>query len=220
MTPTLKWDDLLTLGSAMNLMWVIGVNQTTAILFETPQEAGGYGMSTKSAGFCAIVPVASVLLGEVVGHWSNEWIAKRYINKHDGIFKPEARLPPIYPAHLLMVGGLILIGQALGRHLNIGAVIVGWGMFVFGQMVMTVSLTAYILDAYPTAPGEIASLMNASRIISGFSVGYFQLGWGQSVGWAASFGTQAGISAASLTIIVVLHIWGEALRAKGGPLKI
>lgn len=208
------------ISSAMNLMWVIGVNQTTAILFETPREAGGYGMSTKSAGFCAFTPVISVLLGEVIGHWTNEWVAKRYIATHDGIFKPEARLPPIYPAHVLMVAGLVTIGQALGRHLNLAAVALGWGMFVFGQMVMTVSLTAYILDAYPTAPGEIASLMNASRILSGFSVGYFQLGWGQSVGWAASFGTQAGISAASLTIIIVLNIWGEKLRAKGGPLKI
>ncbi|KAK5049899.1 hypothetical protein LTR84_004018 [Exophiala bonariae] len=211
---------LVMLYYAMNLMWVIGVNQTTGILFGTPHEAGGYGMSTKSAGFCAILPVCSVLVGELVGHWNNEWIARRYIRKHNGLFKPEARLPPIYPAHALMVGGLILLGQALGRHLHIGAVMVGWGFFVFGQMVMTVSLTAYILDAYPTAPGEIASLLNASRILSGFSVGYFQLGWGQSVGWAASFGTQAGISAASLTIIIVLHIWGEKLRARGGPLKI
>jgi len=177
-------------------------------------------MSTKSAGYCALTPVASVLLGEVIGHWTNEWVARRYVATHNGIFKPEARLPPIYPAHVLMVAGLVTIGQSLGRHLSLAAVVLGWGMFVFGQMVMTVSLTAYILDAYPTAPGEIASLMNASRILSGFSVGYFQLGWGQSVGWAASFGTQAGISAASLTIIIVLNIWGERLRAKGGPLKI
>lgn len=204
----------------MNLMWVVGVNQTTAILFETPVEKGGYGLDTLTTGYLALTPVIAVALGEVIGYWTHDWVARRYIAKHQGIFKPEARLTPIYACQIMMVVGLVLIGQALGHHLSLAVVIIGWGLFVTGQMIMTGALTAYILDVLPKAPGEIAALLNASRMFTGFSVGYFQLSWGQKVGFAASFGTEAGISAASIVVIIVLHVWGEKLRSKGGVLRI
>lgn len=155
----------------MNMMWAIGINQTSAILFATPVEAGGYGFSQNAVGYLFFAPIAGVAIGEIFGHFVNDFVAARYVAKHDGFFVPEGRLSPIYFSALFSIPGLVLIGQALGLHLQWAAIVVGWGMFVFGYMVASVAITAYALDSYPTAAGEVSALINFARLIGGFSVG-------------------------------------------------
>jgi hypothetical protein len=152
-------------------MWAVGINQTSAILFATPAVAGGYGFSQNAVGYLFFAPVIAVILGESFGHFFNDFVLHRYVRKHEGVFVPEARLSPIYLAGALMIPGLILIGQALKHHLHWAAIIIGWGMYVFGCMVASVAIQSYILDSYSTAAGEVASLINFARLIGGFSVG-------------------------------------------------
>ena len=201
-------------------MWAVGINQTSSILFATPVEEGGYGFSQKSLGYLFFTPVVAVALGEIFGHVVNDVLANRYIRAHAGTFKPEARLTPIYFAAFFAVPGLVIIGQALQKHLSWVAIVFGWGMYVFGYMIMSVAITAYALDSYPTGPGEVSSLINFARLIGGFSVGYFQLAWGLKSGFDVSFGVQAALVAAAVMIIPVLHIYGPRMRAKGGQLKV
>ena len=152
-------------------MWAVGINQTSAILFAMPREAGGYGFSPNSVGFLFFAPIVAVVIGEVFGHFVNDWIAMRYIAKHQGVFMPETRLKPVYLAGAFMVPGLVLIGQSLHQHLHWIGIVMGWGMFVFGCMVASVAITAYAVDAYPSAAGEVAALINLARLLGGFSVG-------------------------------------------------
>ncbi len=152
-------------------MWAVGINQTSAILFATPVVAGGYGFSQNAVGYIFFAPIVGVILGELFGHFVNDIIATRYIRKHKGAFMPEARLKPIYLAAVLMVPGLVLIGQTLHKHLHWVGIVMGWGMFVFGCMVSSVAITAYAVDAYPSAPGEVSALINLARLLGGFSVG-------------------------------------------------
>jgi hypothetical protein len=108
--------------------------------------------------------------------------------------------------------GLILVGQALNKQLSVGAVVMGWGMYVVGVMISSVGVTAYILDTFPSASGEVSSIVNLSRTISvsprllmqsnlqerlsdhrnsqGFSVGYYQMEWGAKDGFDVSFGSE------------------------------
>lgn len=204
----------------MNFMWAIGINQTSSILFETPRKEGGYGFGPLSVGYLCFTPIIGVLIGELIGNWGNDWLANTYIRTHGGVFKPEARLPAIYPSQLLMVAGLVLVGQALKHVLHWTALAFGWGMYVVGYMIVSVAITAYALDAYPTAPGEVSAFINFARIIGGFAVGYFQLDWGLHSGFDVSFGVQAAVVGASMLIVVVLNIWGEKIRAKGGKLDM
>lgn len=201
-------------------MWAIGINQTTAILFGLPRSEGGYGFSYKALGFLSFTPIVAVIIGEILGHHGNDWITRVYTRVHGGIFKPEGRLMAIYPADMFMCAGLILVGQALAKHLHWVALAFGWAMYVGGYMVVSVAITAHALDAYPNAPGEVSTLINLSRILGGFAVGYFELEWGLKEGFDVSFGIQAAIVAASVPIIVILHVYGERLRAKGGKLAI
>ena len=76
----------------MSFMWAVGINITSSILFETPEVAGGYGFGPKAVGYLYFTPLVAVALGEAFGHWFNDFLANRYVRKHGGVFKPEARL--------------------------------------------------------------------------------------------------------------------------------
>lgn len=152
-------------------MWAVGINQTSSILFATPVAEGGYGFAQDTVGYLFFAPIVAILLGEFFGHFFNDYLQHRYVRKHEGVFVPEARLSPIYLAGFFQIPGLTLLGQALTHHLHWSAIIIGWGMYVFGSMVASVATQSYILDSYPTASGEVSSLINLARLIGGFSVG-------------------------------------------------
>jgi hypothetical protein len=192
---------------------------STAILFATPIEFGGYGYDYKQLGFLYFTPVVGVFLGELFGHYDNDWLARRYIRRHKGVFEPEVRLINGELAAVLMIAGLVLVGQALHLHLQVAAVIVGWGMHVVGIMILSVTTFAYAVDAYPIAPAETAGWVSFLRVVGGFSVGYFQQPWGAAVGYNNSFGTQAATVAFGLIFLVIVHLYGHRLRLEAGALN-
>ncbi|KAK4334530.1 Major facilitator superfamily domain-containing protein [Rhodotorula toruloides] len=203
---------------ALSFMWAVGINITSSIILATPKVAGGYGLTLKQTSVVYLTPLVALMLGEGIGHVANDWIANRYVRKHNGVFKPECRLY-IFPfASVLMIAGLVLVGQALAKGLSVGAIVVGWGAYVLGVMVSSVAITAYILDVFPSASGEVSAAVNLSRTISGFSVGYFQAPWGEAVGYDVSFGIQAAIVAFAMGLVFVLIAVGERIRKFGGPL--
>lgn len=204
---------------AMSFSWSVGINITSSILLETPRDAGGYGFSARGVGFVYFTPVVAVILGERFGHFFNDYLANRYIKRHAGVFRPEARLPANYLAALVMIPGLIIVGQALAHLLSWGAIVMGWGMYVFGVMVASVATTAYALDCYPTASGEVSAFVNFARTAAGFSVGYFQMPWGLQSGCDVSFGIQAAVVAVATGVLTLIFFYGETLRQKGGPLN-
>lgn len=155
----------------LSFMWAVGINQTSAILFAAPVSQHGYGFGPEALGHIYFAPILGVVLGEVFGHFFNDFVATRYIRKHEGVFVPEARLWPIYLSAVFMIPGLVLLGQTLNLHLSWVGIAIGWGMFVFGCMLASVAITAYALDSYPTASGEVSALINLARLLGGFSVG-------------------------------------------------
>ncbi|EWZ33018.1 hypothetical protein FOCG_12569 [Fusarium oxysporum f. sp. radicis-lycopersici 26381] len=203
----------------MCFAWSIGINISTAILFGLPQEMGGYGYSFTQLGYLHFAPIVGVFLGEIFGHFFNDHLTRRYVRKHNGVFEPEARLMTIYISAIPMIAGLVLMGQALHKHLSVAAIVVGWGMHAFGIMLASVAVASYLLDAYPSAPAEVCGLTNVFRALSGFSVGYYQQPWGAKVGYDVSFGTQACIVAASMILIAIVHRFGHQLRLKFGQVR-
>ncbi|KAF5972025.1 monophenol monooxygenase [Fusarium bulbicola] len=210
---------LVLLAYFMCFAWAIGVNISTAILFGLPQEMGGYGYNFTQLGYLHFAPIVGVFLGEIFGHFFNDHLTRRYVRKHNGVFEPEARLTTIYISAIPMIAGLILMGQALHKHLSVAAIVIGWGMHAFGIMLASVAVASYLLDAYPSAPAEVCGLTNVFRALSGFSVGYYQQPWGAKVGYDVSFGTQACIVAASMILIAIVHRFGHQLRLKFGQVR-
>jgi hypothetical protein len=199
--------------------WAIGINITTAILFGTPAEFGGYGFTYSQLGALYFTPVVGVFIGEVIGHFGNDFLAKMYVRRHNGVFEPEVRLVVAEIAAVLMIVGLVVVGQALKSHLAVGVVVVGWGLHAVGIVMVSVTTFAYAVDAYPTVPAETAGWISFLRVMGGFSVGYFQQPWALAVGYNNSFGTQAATVAFGLILVALVHVFGHRWRVKSGELK-
>lgn len=200
-------------------MWFIGITTSSSILLLTPESFGGYGLSSLALGYCFFTPIVGVSLGELIGHFFNDATANHYIKHHHGRFMPEVRLRSTYIGAILMVPGLIIIGQALAKHLTIGAIIVGWGMYTTGITVTSVATVAWALSCYPSASGEVSALVNFGRVACGFSVAYFQQQWGTKQGFDVSFGIQAATTVFAVLIVAFLQIFGSRLRAWAGPVS-
>ena len=146
---------LMMMFYLVTFMWSIGINVTSSILLQTPVEAGGYGFSSVACGYMYFTPFVAILIGELFGHYFNDWIATRYVKKHNGLFVPEARLwTKNYVGGVFMVPGLVLVGQTLEHHLHWAGIVLGWGMFQFGVMIVSVATVAYVLDCYPPRPAK------------------------------------------------------------------
>jgi hypothetical protein len=210
---------LSMLSYGITFMWSIGINVTSAILLELPTTQGGYGLSPNGVGAMFLTPIVAVAIGEGFGHWFNDYIANYFVNNHGGVFVPETRLYTTYIGGVLMIPGLVLVGETLQHHLHWVGIVFGWGMFQVGVMLVSVATVAYVLDCYPSASGEVSALINLGRVGLGFSVGYFQLQWGLKQGYDVSFGLQAVVIVFAFVLIVTTQLFGARLRAWAGPVR-
>jgi len=141
------------------------------------------------------------------------------MNRNKGILQPEARLWVVWLATPIMVVGLVVLGFSLQHAYHYMVCALGWGLYVFGIMISTVGLNAYVLDSYPEGSGEVSAWLNFARTTGGFVVTYVQIRWASAVGPQTSFGTQAAIMGAVFPLIVGLQFWGQQLRAWSGKLN-
>ena len=192
----------------------MGIN-TTLSIFVTPL----YGFGPRQIGFFYFTPVVAVILGELTGHWMHDWLARQYIRSHNGQFEPEVRLRAVFFSMPFVIVGLVLIGQSFEREWHFMVTSVCWGMYVFGMMVTTVALSSYCLDSYPEASGEVSAWLNMARTVGGFIVSYFQVTWAAAQGTKLSFGIQAAVCGFAISFILVLLLWGKAMRVWAGPLN-
>ena len=145
-------------------------------------------------------------------------LAAQYIQRHAGHFEPEVRLRAVFVAAPFMIGGLILLGFCFEENYHFMVAAVGWGSYIFGYMITTVALNAYLLDSYPEASGEVAAWINFARTTGGFIVSYFQVSWAASMGTKRTFGIQAAICFFAVLLIVSLIAFGKGLRIWSGSL--
>ncbi|KAL2019777.1 hypothetical protein VTK56DRAFT_9221 [Thermocarpiscus australiensis] len=205
---------ITTLFYALTFAWAVGIN-TTLSMFVTPL----YGFGPRQVGFFYFTPVVATILGEATGHWMHDALARQYVRSHKGHFEPEVRLRALFFSMPFVLAGLVLIGQCFENAWHFMVTSVCWGLYVFGMMITTVALSSYCLDSYPEASGEVSAWLNMARTIGGFIVSYFQVTWAEAQGTKLSFGIQAAVCAAALTLILLLLLRGKAMRVWAGPLN-
>ncbi|KAL8785942.1 MAG: hypothetical protein Q9213_003091 [Squamulea squamosa] len=150
--------------------WVVGINATLALFLTS-----SYGFGPKQIGFFFFAPIIATILAEAIGHYLHDTFARLYIHRHRGRLEPEARLSIIYVALPFLLTGLVVLGFALEHRWHYMITAVGWGMYVFGTMFVSVGISAYQLDAYPRESGEVGAWINFSRTAGGFIVAYLQV---------------------------------------------
>ena len=173
-----------------------------------------------SIGLFYFAPIIATILGELAGHWVHDLAGKSYARRHSGCLEPEARLIPICFATPIMVLGIVLVGYGLQRVWHYMVIAVTLGLYVFGIMIVTTAINAYVLDSYPEAPGEVSAWINASRTVGGFIITYFEIEWADAEGTQKSLGLQAAIVGAAFLIFVIpLQVWGKSLRLRQGAIE-
>jgi len=195
----------------LNFAWVIGVN-TTISLYLT----NFYGFNTKDIGFFYFFGVVGVLAGWFAGHWLHDAFGRFYARRHGGRIDPEARLMITYPAAVLLTICLIILGLGLGNLWHYVVLAVFAALQCVGVMIVTTAINAYLLDCYPEGSGEVSAWVTAARNWSGFMATYVQIPWVTRLGAKKAFGIQAGITAASIFLILFLQIYGKRIRAWQG----
>lgn len=117
-------------------MWTIGIVSTSTQLVKPPP----YLFSDTAVALLYLAPMIGTVLAEFFGHWFNDFLCNRYMRSHGGAHQPENRLWGVYPSWLMGIGGLVLFGQAFGKHLPWIAIAFGWGMQCFGESWFSLSL--------------------------------------------------------------------------------
>ncbi|KAG6849252.1 hypothetical protein H0H93_010001 [Arthromyces matolae] len=190
----------------------IGINVTNAVfLGEAPPV--GYGFSADIiAGFYA-TPIVSVIIGELLGRYMNDWIMNVSIRRNKGVFEAESRLWACYVAIPLFICGFLVLGAAFQKHLSVGAIIMGWAIAELGVMINTVAVYAYLNDCFPKHQGEVSALINLARTLGGFAVAYFQVPWAAKNGALQTFGVEAAIVTGLFLLVVPwLQLKGTGVR--------
>ena len=194
-------------------MWSIGLVNTFSRFTTAPP----YSFSATAVALFYFAPIIGSVLGDVWGHWFNDYLSDRYIRKHNGIYHPEARLWAIWPATVIAVASLVLIGQVLQHGLSWVALAFGWGMFSFAVLADTVAISAYVLDCFPRHAALASSIVNFWRTTGGFCVVYFQTAWVAKSGAAVTFGCQAAICDFAFIFVLLAQVFGRQWRAKFPP---
>ncbi|KAG5728155.1 hypothetical protein E4T56_gene19324 [Termitomyces sp. T112] len=190
----------------------IGINVTNAVfLGEDPPVGYAFGPLI-IAGLYA-TPIVSVIIGELMGRYMNDWIMNASIRRNEGVFEAESRLWACYTAIPLFICGFLVLGASFQKHLGVGAIIIGWGISELAIMINTVAVYAYLNDCFPKHQGEVSALVNLARVLGGFAVAYFQVPWAAKNGALQTFGVETAI-VTGLFILVVpwLQLKGNALR--------
>ncbi|KAF8799750.1 MFS general substrate transporter [Phlegmacium glaucopus] len=192
----------------------IGINVTNTIFLQRPPPFG-FGLGPTIVSGIYATPVVAVIIGELMGRYLNDWVMNQEIKRNHGVFEAEARLWTCYVGVLLYAIGFVILGAALENHLNIAAVIIGWGIAQTAVLVTTVAIYAYCNDCFPRQQGEISGLLNLCRTLGGFSVAFFQVPWAEKHGALQTLGCEAAIVVGLFLLIVPVLQWkGRYLRTR------
>ncbi|KAK0470054.1 major facilitator superfamily domain-containing protein [Desarmillaria tabescens] len=192
----------------------IGINVTNEVFLGSPPPVG-FGWSQDAIAGAYGTPIVSVLLGELAGRYTNDWIMNLSIRRNHGVFEAESRLWACYIALPLYICGFVTLGASIQNHLNTAGIVMGWGTAELAIMIHTVAIYAYCNDCFPKHQGEISALINLARVLGGFAVAYFQVPWAEKHGALQTFGCEAAIVAGLFVLIIpAMQIHGRSLRER------
>ncbi|PPQ96419.1 hypothetical protein CVT26_005098 [Gymnopilus dilepis] len=199
-------------GIGINGTFIDSVKVTNTVLLQS-QPPLGFGLDPISVSGVYATPVVAAFLGLVIGRHLNDWIMAWEVKRNNGVFEAEARLWACYIGGIIYVIGFVVLGAALQNHLNVAAVILGWGIAQIAVLVITVPVYAYCNDCFPHEQGEISALLNLTRTLGGFSVAFYQVSWAGRNGALQTIGCEAAIVVGLLLLVIpFLQLKGRYLR--------
>lgn len=142
---------------------------TVAILFTQT-----YHFKTGVIGLMLGLPLLiGSALGEIFSGPFSDWIMYRYAKRHDGMRKPEARLPAALGSLLLCPAGIIIYGVCLQHKTHWMGPVMGMAISSFGVQLVTTVCYTYCSDCYKPQSAEMGTLYNFGRQVFAFPLGFY-----------------------------------------------
>lgn len=155
------------------------------------------------------------LIGESFTGWISDLLVNRYARRHDGYRKPEIRLHLAFIALLVPIG-LVIHGVCVKERTHWIGLAAGMVVTSIGLQAGTTLTYAYCTDCYKPQAAEISTIINLTRQIFAFTIGFYALPFGEGTSFAASEGTFAAINFLSWCPLMLLVWKGEEIRKSQG----
>ncbi|OBT63065.1 hypothetical protein VE03_07439 [Pseudogymnoascus sp. 23342-1-I1] len=184
--------------------------------------ADQYHFSSGSIGLCFLGIGIGSLMGLVITGATSDRILKSKARKDcppgtedkDLVLKPEYRLPPLFPASLLIPAGLFIYGWTAQYKVHYIVPIFGTLLIGIGNLGVFMSIQMYMVDAFTIFAASALAANTVIRCILGAVLPLagqdmydtLGLGWGNSL--------LAFVALAFIWVPWWLSVWGEKLRMK------
>jgi len=167
----------------------------------------------------------STTIGGVLGEIFAGPVTDRLIlssRKREGRVVPEARLQAMYPGVVLLPIGLVIFGLMIKFHdlkNSFVGVCVAMALTCFANQIILTPAIAYVVDCYKGQAAQAVQLLNFTRQIMGFTVGFWSLPFGDKVGFQFSGLTYALVTILFYIPVVIMMRYGERIRMHIGQPK-
>ncbi|QGA18846.1 hypothetical protein EYB26_006531 [Talaromyces marneffei] len=124
-----------------------------------------YNFSSIQVGLCYISSCLGYAIGTFFGGSLSDHKLRQYQVTHNGITNPLVRLTIVWYGAPFMPVGLILYGWLIEAKTHWAAPLVGVFLFSLGLMLITSTVTPYLVDVVPGAGASIVADLNLMRNI-------------------------------------------------------
>lgn len=204
--PIVFWAALCLAGPA-NLLLHWNMTQS-AVLSSAPDNFGVAAVAYTNFAFLAGGIVGLCTAGPI-SDWYVRWATRRNGN----IREPEFRLPVLIPYFVLSVVGIVIgaCGEQFAWHWAT-VVVVGYGLTGLTVTSVPTISTAYAVDCYKAAAGEIMVVGTVIKNTCGFAMSYWVPQLTASKGYLTPVMVQLGLVAGPLLFTLPVYFFGKSLR--------
>ncbi|KAF2230595.1 MFS general substrate transporter [Viridothelium virens] len=158
------------------------------------------------------------VIGECCAGYLSDLVSERRAIHRGGKRIPEDRFLAIYPGAILLPLGVAIEGVCITHKTHWIGPAMGVAIASFGLQIVTTIIYAYIADCYKPQSAEIGAVLNFTRQIFSFCVGFYAIQTGQMIGFQDAWIIWACINVATFLPVIILVWKGERWRrALGTP---
>jgi MFS family permease len=164
------------------------------------------------------LPFLAVLVGIIVGaalSWYNQQYYNRTLNANNMKPVPEARLPPMMVASLVLPGGLFLIGWTSSPGIPWIGTVIGVIMMGFGYYTIFTSAVNYLVDTFQRWGASALAANTFARSILAAILPLLVKPWYDSMGNGWEFTVLGVFAMLNIPIPFVFWVYGARIRAMG-----
>lgn len=169
-------------------------------------------------GLVGSLPFLAVLLGILTGaavSWLNQRHYNRALAANDFFPVPEARLPPMKIASVVLAAGLFLIGWTSTPRVPWIATVVGVAMMGFGYYTIFTSAVNYLVDTFHRWGASALAANTFARSVLAAVLPLLVRPWYARLGNGWSFTVLGVFAVLNIPIPFLFSAYGPQIRARG-----